>query len=81
MLFPLDNFPENEEKFGKQSAFHPMCCITTSFIDEGYSIDDLIKLYKKKIMQSDPLANHILTATTLCDGTISIQKHQPSKSD
>ena len=60
MLLPLDNSPE--EKFGKQSAFHPMCCITSNFIDEGYSNDDLIKLYKKKIMQSDPLANHILTA-------------------
>ena len=60
MLLPLDNSPE--EKFGKQSAFHPMCCITSNFIDEGYSNDDLIKLYKKKIMQSDPLANYILTA-------------------
>ena len=60
MLLPLDNSPE--EKFGKRSAFHPMCCITSNFIDEGYSINDLIKLYKKKIMQSDPLANHILTA-------------------
>ena len=48
MLLPPENFSEKvfEEKFGKQSEFHPMCCLTTTFIDEGYSMDDLINLYK-----------------------------------
>ena len=36
-----------EEQFGKKSVFHPMCCLTTRFIDEGYSIEDLVDLYKE----------------------------------
>lgn len=48
MLLPPENFSEKvfEEKFGRQSEFHPMCCLTTTFIDEGYTMDDLINLYK-----------------------------------
>ena len=50
-FLPPPNISEEvlEEKFGKQSMFHPMCCITARFIEEGYSLDDLVSLYKELV--------------------------------
>ena len=50
-IVPPEQIPEKvlEEKFGKMSMFHPMCCITARFIDEGYSMEDLVQLYKELV--------------------------------
>ena len=50
-IVPPEQIPEKvlEEKFGKKSMFHPMCCITARFIDEGYSLGDLVQLYKELV--------------------------------